>query len=321
MKAILGGSLPSASSLCAGAPAATTSPGSNTSPLPTPVQSVLGTVNGILPANPALNATSVAGGGDLAGECSVLSGLLTQLATAGGTSPVTSALTGILDQVLGLTGANASAVQPLVITLGGSSTAVTTSGNVVTDSVTQRTLGVNLFGLADLEVAPTTASVALDRSSGTVTPSCNAGVVSYSIDGSLPTFVSITQVDQVVSQVLQTVGSAGNALSGALSTLLGDVLTYDTSGNLLSCATSAPGTTASAKVGVLNLGLLSGLMSGLTLDVGDVSVHGTSTAPTAAVATSPASAQPATAVATAVPNVTSVHTGEYWAGPLSVVVA
>jgi hypothetical protein len=320
LEAILGGALPSASSLCADAPAATTSPGSNSSPLSGPVQSLLGSVNGILPANLALNATSVAGGGDLAGECSILSGLLTQLGAAGGSSPVTSVLTGILNQVLGLTGGDASSVQPLAITLGGSTTSVSTSGNVVTDSVTQRSLEVNLFGLADLQVAPTTAAVALDRSTGTVTPTCNAGVVSYSTNGALPTFVSITQVDDLVNQVLQTLGSTGTALSGALSTLLSDVLTYDPSGNLLTCNTSAPGTTASAKVGVVNLGLLRGLMGGLTLDVGDVSVTGNSTAPAPAVATSPSSAQPVASSPAAVPNVTSVHTGEYWAGSLPIIV-
>ncbi len=316
----MGGALPSASSLCADALAATTSPGSNSSPLSGPVQSLLGSVNGILPANLALNATSVAGGGDLAGECSILSGLLTQLGAAGGSSPVTSVLTGILNQVLGLTGGDASSVQPLAITLGGSTTSVSTSGNVVTDSVTQRSLEVNLFGLADLQVAPTTAAVALDRSTGTVTPTCNAGVVSYSTNGALPTFVSIMQVDDLVNQVLQTLGSTGTALSGALSTLLSDVLTYDPSGNLLTCDTSAPGTTASAKVGVVNLGLLRGLMGGLTLDVGDVSVTGNSTAPAPAVATSPSSAQPVASSPAAVPNVTSVHTGEYWAGSLPIIV-
>ena len=110
--------------------------GSNSNPLPSPVQSLLGTVNGILPANLALNPTSVAGGSDVSGECSVLSGLLTQLDAASGTSPVTGLVTGILNQVLGLTGGNAVSVQPLSIDLGGSTSSVSTSGNVVTDSVT-----------------------------------------------------------------------------------------------------------------------------------------------------------------------------------------
>ena len=54
-----------------------------------------------------------------------------------------------------------------------------------------------------------------------------------------------------------------------------------------------PGTTASAKVGVLNLGLLSGLMGGVGLNVGDVSVSGSSTVATPAVATSASTASPA----------------------------
>ena len=49
----------------------------------------------------------------------MLSGLLTQLNAANGTSPVTGLVTGILDQVLGLTGGNAASVEPLSIDLGG----------------------------------------------------------------------------------------------------------------------------------------------------------------------------------------------------------
>ena len=208
-------------SLCGSAPAASADPGSNTNPLSGPVQSLLGTVNGILPANLALNPTSVAGGSDLAGECSVVSGLLTQLDAAGG-SQASSVLTGILNQVLGLTGGNAGAVQPLVITLGGSTASVSTSGNTVTDSVTQqRASRSTSSACADLQVAPTSASVALDRSSGTVTPSCNAGVVSYATNGSLPTFVNITQIDALVNQILQTLGSAGSALSSAAADAAG----------------------------------------------------------------------------------------------------
>ncbi len=310
--------------MCNNAPAATTTPGSNTGALSGPVQSLLGTVNGILPPNLALNPSSVAGGSDLAGECSVMSGLLSQLGAAAGASPVTSLVTGILDQVLGLTGANAVGVQPLSIDLGGSTSSVSTSGNVVTDAVTQHTVDLNLFGLADLQVAPTTASVALDRSTGTVTPSCNAGLVSYSTNGSLPTFVNVTQLDSLVNQILSTLGSSGGALGSALGSLLTGIISYNPDGNVLTCDTSDPGTTASAKVGVLNLGLLTGLMGGIGIDVGDVSVTGSSTVATPAVATSPATATPAAspvapAAPAAVPNVTSVHTGEYWAGTLPVV--
>jgi hypothetical protein len=313
------GPLPSASTLCNNVPAASGTGGSNSSPLPSSVSSLLGTVNGILPANLALNPTSVAGGSTLDGDCSVLSGLLTQLNAADGTSPVTGLVTGILDQVLGLTGGNAAALEPLVIQLGGSTSSVSTSGNVVTDSVTQNTLEVNLFGLADLQVAPTTASVALDRSSGTVTPSCNAGLVSYSTSGSLPSFVTITQLTTLVNQILAQAGASG-ALGSALGSVLTGIIDYTPSGNLLTCDTSAPGTTASAKVGVLNVGLLSALQGGIGLDVGDVGVTGSSSVATPAVATSPASpATPVAATPQAVPGVTTVHTGEYWSGTLPIV--
>jgi hypothetical protein len=318
LQRIVGGSLPAASSLCGGAPAASTGAGSNTAPLPPPVQSLLGTVNGILPAGMALDPTSVAGGTDLAGECSVMSGLLTQLDTAGG-SQVTSALTGILNQVLGLTGGGASTVQPLAVTLGGSTSSVSTSGSTVTDSVAQRALEVDLFGLADLQVAPTTASVALDRAGGTVTPSCHAGAVSYATNGSLPSFVTVTQIGALLNQILQGLGSAGTALSSALQSLLGDIVTYDPTGNVLTCETSAPGTSASATVGVLDLGLLRGLVGGITLDAGDVRVSGSTTAATPAVATAPATSPATPAAAGVVPDVTSVHTGEYWAGTLPIV--
>jgi hypothetical protein len=319
LQTLLGGSLPSASSVCNNAPAATGSAGSNSSPLPAPVSALLGTVNGILPPNLALSPTSVAGGSDVSGECSVLSGLLTQLNAAGATSPVTGLVTGILNQVLGLTGANAVTVEPLSINLGGSASSVSTNGNVVTDSVTQHTVDVNLFGLADLQVAPTTAAVALDRSSGTVTPSCNAGAVSYSTNGSLPSFVTITQLTSLVNQILNQIG-ASSALGSALGSLLTGIIEYNPEGNLLTCDTSAPGTTASAKVGVLNLGLLSALQGGIGLNVGDVSVTGSSTSSTPAVATSPATTPAAPAAApAAVPNVTSVHTGEYWSGTLPII--
>ena len=322
LQSLLGGSLPSASSVCDDVPAAGSTAGSNTSPLSSPVSSLLTTVNGILPANLGLNPTSVASGGDLAGECSILGGLLTQISAAGGSSPVDGVVTGILDQVLGLTGGNAASVQPLSIDLGGSTSAITTSGTVVTDSVTQHAVDVDLFGLADLQVAPTTASVTLDRGSGTVTPSCNAGLVSYSTNGSLPTFVSVAQLDSLVNQILSTLGSSGSALSSALGSLLTGIISYDPDGNLLTCDTSDPGTTASAKVSVVNLGVLSGLMGGVGLDVGDVSVSGSSTVTTPAVATSAATVTPAAVPApvqpAAVPGVTSVHTGEYWSGSLSV---
>jgi hypothetical protein len=329
LQQLLGGPLPTAGAACGGTPAATTTAGSNPSPTGL-VGSLLGSVNGLLPPNLQLAGTSVASGSNLTGVCSVVGGLLNQLSAAGG-SQVTGVVTGILNQVLGLTGGNAAAVQPLVIKVGGSSTSVSTSGNVVTDSATQQAVDVNLFGLADLQVTPTTAAVALDRSSGTVTPSCNAGLASYSVMGGPATFLNIQQLNSLLNQILTALGQSTtgplSSLTGTLGTLLSGILTYDPSGNLLTCATSAPGATASAKVGVLNLGLLTGLMGGVGLNVGDVSVVGTSIVSTPPVTTSAATASPAATPAAApvapapaaVPNVTSVHTGEFWAGPLPII--
>lgn len=317
LQSLLGGPSLSAASVCNDVQAASGTAGSNSTPLAPSVQSFLGTVNAMLPANLALNPTSVASGSGVSGECSVLSGLLTQLDASKGASPVTGLVSGILNKVLGLRGGDAASVQPLMIGLGGSTSSVSTSGNVVTDSVTQHSIEVNLFGLAQLQVAPTTASVALDRSTGTVTPSCNAGLAAYSTNGSLPTYVTITQLTSLVDQILSQAG-AGTA-GPALGSLLTGILGYTPGGNLLTCDTSAPGATASAKVGVLDLGLLSALQGGIGLSVGDVSVTGSS-AP--AVVTSPATTSPGAPVAppAAVPNVTSVHTGEYWAGTLPIVV-
>ena len=200
---------------------------------------------------------------------------------------MTGLVTGILNQVLGLTGGNAAALEPLIIDLGGSTSSVSTSGNVVTDSVTQHTFDVNLFGLADLQVAPTTAvgrarpqhrhrDAQLQRRPGLV------------LDQRLAADVrDITQLTSLVNQILAQAGASG-ALGSALGSLLTGIIDYTPTGNLLTCDTSAPGTTASAKVGVLNLGLLSALQGGIGLNFGDVSVIGSSTVATPAVATSPA---------------------------------
>ena len=202
LQSLLGGSLPSAASLCNDVPAASGTAGSNTSPLPSSVQSLLTSVNGILPANLALNPTSVASGSGVSGECSVLSGLLTQLDAANSTSPVTGVLTGILNQVLGLTGGNAATVEPLVIDLGGSTSSVSTSGNVVTDSVMQHAVDVEplragrLAGGADDGVG----GGGSQHRHGDA--QCNAGLVSYSTSGSLPSFVTITQLTTLVNQIL-----------------------------------------------------------------------------------------------------------------------
>ncbi|HSZ36748.1 MAG TPA: hypothetical protein VK773_06620, partial [Acidimicrobiales bacterium] len=253
---------------------------------------------------------------------SLLGGLLNGLSGSSSGAGL-GVLSGILSQLLGLAGGNAAAIAPLTINVGGSSTSVSTNGNVVTDSTEQRAVEVNLFGLADLQVAPTTASVSLDRSTGVVTPSCNAGALSYSVGAGAQQFLNLGQLTTTLNQLLGQLSSTLDQLTAALASLIGQLVNYKTPGNLLTCQTSSPGTTSSANVGVLNVGLLSGLMGGIGVNVGDVSVSGSATAATPAVtAAQTVPATPAAAPATApavVPNVTTVHTGEFWSGSLPII--
>ena len=314
--------LSSVSGICSGVTAANTTGGSNTSGLDSTLQGLLGTANGLLGSVP-LVGSSVAAGNDTTGACSIIGGLLDSVSGSSSGAGL-GVLTGILNQLLGLAGGNGVAIAPLTIDVGGSTTSVSTNGNVVTDSTEQHAVDVNLFGLADLQVTPTTASVALDRSSGVVTPSCDAGVLSYSVNGGLQQFVSLGALTSTLNSLLGQLSSSLDQLTAALSSLIGDLLSYKTPGNLLNCQVSSPGPTASANVGVLNVGVLTGLMGGIGVNVGDVSVSGSATTATPAVTaakTSPAApsaAAPAAAPAV-VPNVTTVHTGEFWSGSLPVI--
>lgn len=318
--------LSSASGICAGANAASPSGGASTSGLDPTLTSVLTPVNNLLGtlSLPGLNSSTVDSSSDTTGVCSIIGGLL-DTAAAGGSSPAgLSVLTGILNQILGLAGGNAAAIAPLTIDVGGSTTSVTTNGNVVTDSAEQHAVDINFFGLADLQVAPTTASVALDRSTGVVTPSCNAGVLSYSTMGGLQQFVNLGQLTSTLNSALAQLSSSLDNLLQPLESMIGQLLSYNPTGNLLNCDVSSPGPKASADVGVLNVGLLTGLMGGIGLNVGDVSVSGSATSATSAVTaaqTTPAApaAGPAAAAPAVVPNVTTVHTGEFWSGSLPII--
>jgi hypothetical protein len=316
----------SAGTLCSGATAATTAGGAGAGGLTGTLGTLLGTVNSVLGglSLPGLNGSTVDTSSNTTGACSLLGGLLNSLSGSGGAGTGIGILTGVLNQVLGLVGGNAVAIAPLSVTVGGSSTSVTTSGNVVTDAVTQSPVDINIFGLADLQVTPTRASVALDRSTGIVTPSCNAGIVSFSTSGGVQQFLQLGTVTQLVNNLLAQLSTTLNGLTSFLSSLIGDLLQYNPKGNLLNCSVSSPGPTANATVSIANAGLLSGLMGGITLAVGDVSASGSATTATPAVTTSaatapaPPSIAPA-AAATAVPNVTTVHTGEFWSGSLPVI--
>jgi hypothetical protein len=321
-----------AGTLCSGVSAANGTGGAGLGSLTGTLGSLLTPVNGLLAGLGlgGLNGSTVNSSSTSTGVCSLLGGLLNTLSGSTTNSAGLGILSGLLNGLLGLAGGNSTiGLQPLSINVGGSTTSVTTSGNVVTDAVTQKAAEINLFGLADLQVTPTTASVALDRSTGIVTPSCQAGVLSFSTASGLQQFLSLppgvlSQLNSLLGQLSNTL----NSLTSALSTLIGDLLQYSETGNLMSCDVSAPGPTAHADVSIANAGLLSGLLSaadgGVRLAVGDVSASGSATTATPAVTTAAATpaapaANPAAAAPTAVPNVTTVHTGEFWSGSLPII--
>jgi hypothetical protein len=318
----------SASSLCSGVNAASTGGTSGTGPTGT-LGTLLGTVNGVLGGLnlPILNGGSVDSSSTSNGACSLLGGLLNTVAGSGNTAGL-GVLTSVLNQVLGLAGGNSVGIQPLTLKVGGSSTSVATVGNTVTDTVTQQSVDLNIFGLADLQVTPTTVGVSLDKGTGIVTPSCKAGVLSFSTASGLQQFLSLPPaLTQALNNLLDQLSLSLDKLTSFLSQLIGDLIKYDPTGNLMNCDMSAPGASAHALVSTANVnGLLTGLMGGIGLFVGDVSASGSATTATppatvTAAKTSPAAA-PAAAPATApavVPNVTSVHTGEFWSGPLPII--
>ena len=258
------------------------------------MQSLLGTVNGILPANLALNPTSVAGGSRpqrrvLRPERAADPAQRRQRHVAGDRSRHRDPEPGARPdrRQRGQRGAARAS------TSGGSTSSVSTSGNVVTDSVTQHAARGQPLR------AGRPAGGADDRG-GRARPQHRhrdaqlqrrRGLV---LDQRLAADASSTSRSStsLVNQILARPGPAARSGSALGSLLDAGSSTTTPTGNLLTCDTSAPGTTASAKVGVLNLGLLSALEGGIGLNVGDVSVTGSSTVATPAVATSPATATP-----------------------------
>ncbi|HWF17076.1 MAG TPA: hypothetical protein VG244_12900 [Acidimicrobiales bacterium] len=316
----------SAGSLCSGTTAATTAGGAGAGGLTGTLGTLLSTVNTVLGglSLPGLNGSTVDSASTSTGTCSLLGGLLNSLNGTSGAGAGLGILTGVLNQVLGLvTAGNGVAIAPLSVNIGGSSSSVTTNGNVVTDAVEQSPVDINVFGLADLKVTPTTASVALDRSTGIVTPACQAGVLSLSTNGGLQNFLSLGSLTSAVNQLLAQLSTTLDGLTSFLTSLIGDLIDYNPTGNLLTCDVSAPGPTAHADVAIANTSLLTGLMGGLGIAVGDVSASGSATTATPAAVTTSAAKPAAPAAAplapTAVPNVTTVHTGEFWSGSLPII--
>jgi hypothetical protein len=303
-------SLPTAG--CAGIPAATSSAGSGQSSLPAPESTVLTAANGLLSGlsnGTPLAPTSVDSSSPLDGVCSIVGGVVNEL----GRSPAASLLTDLTSA------AGTSGLPPLLsVTVGGSDSKVATAdnGGTLSATATQEAVDVNVLGMLDIQVTPTTSSVSVNMASGQVTPTCSAGVINVTAAGQALPLAQLNALGSTIQAVLTQLGAS------PLGTVLDQLLSFQPDG-VLSCtpSTASGGASGTASADSVDL-KLAPAVNLLTLDLGnvDASASTTSTAPN--VATTPSVAPAATPAAPApgaVPDVTSVHTGEFWAGPLPVV--
>jgi hypothetical protein len=266
-----------------------------------PLDGLLGTVNGLLSGAglSTLLPTSVAGGASspLAPVCSILNGLINTLTGAAGLSNLV----------------NLNANTPIVtVDVGRSDSTVATSadGNTETATATQKSVDVNVLGMLDIQVTPTSATVSVDKTTGIATPSYTNGILQVTTGGGLPTIITLPALSNLLNSLLTSLN-----VGGLLDNLVGPNF------NVLGGNTTGAGTTsATATSGILDLSLLNGLVA---LNFGDVSASGSSTTATPLVktlaATTPAPAALVPAVPGAVPNVTTVHTGEFWSGTLPII--
>jgi hypothetical protein len=308
-----GGSL---GSLCAaptslGTPSNTV-PASSITDLPT---TLLGTVNSLLGSLGVSQLSTLAAptsSSPLAPVCSILSSLTAAL---GGTG---------LNGLLSLTPSS-----PLLsLTLGDSTSTLDTShgsngDTIQTATATTEGVDVNILGMLDVKVLPNQAQIALDTTTGQVqAPSATenySDLLQVTATGQSPVNISLAPVEALITQLVQALGSTLSSIVAPSMQPISGVVTN----------VSADGRSGSATSADLNLSLLGGLV---VLDLGDAHVAASSTAATPAVTTSaatvtPAAAAPApvTAAATTpapaatVPGVTTVHTGEFWAGTLPII--
>ena len=296
------GLLPSTGSLCpsGAAPAASSTGTTGTAPASgTPLAGLLTTVNGLLGTAglSSLLGTSVASGSSpLAPVCSILNGLVSELTGAAGLSNLL----------------NLNANTPIVtVNVGRSDSTVTTNGSVVTAEATQKSVDINVLGMLDIQVTPTSATVSVDRTTGIATPSFTNGVLQVTTGTGVPTIITLPALSSLLNNLLSSLN-----VGGLLDNLVGPDF------NVFGGSTTGAGTTsATATSGILDLSLLNGLVA---LNFGDVSASGSSTTATPLVSTLAATtpAAPAAVVPTvpaAVPNVTTVHTGEFWNGILPII--
>lgn len=260
----------------------------------------------------SLNNAITSGGASLVGTLTTLfanTPLAGPLNTAigsiasGGTT--LSALLGSLGSALPLSTTLISvgaASSTSAITSSATSVQATSSAKAVTIQLLPGAIP-GLSSLATIIVTPTTTTATLDRTTGMATSTDVPAIVSVSVGG----------------QPAQTI-TPGQSVPGIPNTPLSTLLTL----TLLQGSSTQGAGSASAQADSLSLNLLPGLAPGGTSLLSLVLGKTTASVTGLAVAPNNNSTPPGTQTAangggaapTVVPNVTSVHTGEPWAGAL-----
>ncbi len=332
----MGLALPSLSNApCAGVsttPASST-PGSNTTPLSGAASGLLGTVTSITQALhlPTLLPSTVSTDSPTDSTCSILGGLVNEINGVPVLGPLVAGLVNgtSLNAVMGTSLLSISAVESksTVATGTGSNGDGTETASAIGD-----TLDVNvLSGTLDIKVVPAVASATVDTTTGQTIESCTPGLIQVTVNNGTPNLVSLQPLGTALNQLL------GALEATALQPLLDALLAVPQPG-VLNCdapVTTNGGSSNSVEGGIANLELLPVAGSGglLGVAVNDVSASAAattaaspSTSPSATPTATPAAAAPATApaataapAAATVPGVTSVHTGEFWAGTLPII--
>jgi hypothetical protein len=298
------GSLLGNGTLCGAA----SSPGNSTSTSSGLLGGLLGTVNNLLGGlNLPLLSNATSSGGGLGSVCGILSGLTSELPIVGGLLSNSTASSDLLSITVG------DSTSTITNSTAAATTATETAGDkLVTTTATTEAVDVNVLGLLDVKVLPNIASITVDTTNGQVQqPFAQVGVLSVQEGAGLPTVIALPDLSGLLNNLLSALGGA--LVNPQLTTVAESATTLD--------AAHQNGTAEAAD---LKLNLLAGLV---VLNLGDAKVAAsTSTAaPLIPIVTQPAVASvvtsPAAAVvpsAAVVPNVTTVHTGEFWAGSLPI---
>ena len=198
-------------------------------PLPASVSGVLTSADGLLSGltnGVPLSPSSVDSSSQVDGVCSIVGGVVNEL----GSSPAAALVTDLTSA------AGTSGLPPLLsITVGGSNSKVATAnkGGTLTATSTQEAVDLNVLGLLDIQVTPTTSAVSVNRATGQVTPTCNAGVVNVTAAGQGLALSQLNAFGSTIQAVLAQLGAT------PLGTVMEQLLNFQPGGDL-SCTPPPP---------------------------------------------------------------------------------